>query len=649
LNAKSSDDMPKFRLTLLGGFRLEDGDGREIAVASRKAQGMLAVLALHSPAAVTRERIAAMFWGELSEDRARHSLRQVLTALRRDAAIVEASGETLCLDARVCTADAAEFAALAASTDPGELERAVALHAGAFLDGLSAKEEAFDEWLRIERTRLAKMAVGAMTRLAAHYAAQAEHEAAGRLLHRLLACDPTNEDGHRALMRSLEALGRRSEALEHYHACRELLLKQLHVEPDAATQALYESMRKASATVRGTEGRGLRVIAVLPFANFARTPELDVLAASVAEDMSAQLARTPGFQVVAQPAVVAAMQPNPGDLAQLARLLRASYLVTGSLRQPEPGCVRISIQIVDGENAQYLWSLQQDLASPGVNVDDFVAGTTAKIEQQLTLAEARAGDGRDDREDAWHKMHQAGSALFSAGWSEDAVDAAVRLYREAIALDPKLALARAHKALIMAFAQKWGLLRGDAARDEARADAERALELEPTRSEVLGVAGCAIADLGDPERAVPLLERAIEENPNNAQAWAALGAARLLQMQFEPAVEALRRGLRTSPTDYRRSVWLTALSSGLVRLNRLDEALDAAQGACRSDAKFYPARIVLSMVLTKLGKDADAVKALAEARRIRPQLTQAEMRLFVGRALDSLATSFTDSERSRRV
>jgi tetratricopeptide (TPR) repeat protein len=120
-------------------------------------------------------------------------------------------------------------------------------------------------------------------------------------------------------------------------------------------------------------------------------------------------------------------------------------------------------------------------------------------------------------------------------------------------------------------------------------------------------------------------------------------------MQFEPAVEALRRGLRTSPTDYRRSVWLTALSSGLVRLNRLDEALDAAQGACRSDAKFYPARIVLSMVLTKLGKDADAVKALAEARRIRPQLTQAEMRLFVGRALDSLATSFTDSERSRRV
>ena len=630
--------MPKFRLTLLGGFRLEDGEGREIVVGSRKAQGMLAVLALHSPAAVTRERIAAMFWGDLAEDRARHSLRQVLTALRRDAAIVEASGETLCLDARACTADAAEFPALAASADGGQLERAIALCAGPLLDGLSAKEEAFLEWLRTERARLTKAAVGAMLRLAALRVAQPDHEAAVRVLRRLLDVDATNEEGHRALMRSLDALGRRSEALEQYHACRELLLKQLEVEPDAATRALHDSIRKANATPRGTGEGGLCVIAVLPFSNFAHTPLLDSLAASIAEDLGGQLARAPGIQVVVQPAVVMAMQPHPGDLTHLARVLRASYLITGSLRQPEPGCVRIAIQIVDGETAQYLWSLQQDLASRGGNpdIDDFVAGTTARIEQQLTLALARAGEGRDDRQDAWHKMHEAGSALYSAGWSEDAVDAAVRLYREAIALDPRLALARAQKALIMAFAHKWGLLRGETAGDEARADAEVALELEPTRSEVLGMAACAIADLGDPDRAVPLLERAIEENPNNAQAWAALGATRLLQMQFEAGVEALRRGLRTSPTDYRRSVWLTALCSGLVRLNRLDEALDAAQGACRSDAKFYPARIVMAMVLTKLGKDAEAVRALAEARRIRPRLTQAEVRLFVGRTLDSL-------------
>ena len=627
--------MPEFHLTLLGGFRLEERDGREIPVASRKTQGLLAVLALHAPAGVKRERIAALLWGDLAGDRARHSLRQALTALRHDAAIVEANGETLCLDARVCSCDATELAALCASTDPTELERAVALHAAPFLDGFAAKEEAFGDWLHAERARLTKAAVAAMTRLASLRAAQADHADAVRLLGRLLTCDPANEEGHRALMRSLDALGRRGEALEQYHACREILLKQLQVEPDTATQALYEAMRKAGTTARTAAG-GLRVIAVLPFTNHARTPELDSLCASVAEDLSGQLARTPGFQVVAQPAVVSAMQPDPGDLAKLARVLRASYLVTGSVRQPEPGGVRFAVQIVDGENSQYLWSLQQDLEAPESQVDDFVATTAAKIEQQLILAAARTGGDRDDKSDAWQKMHRAGSALFSAGWSEEAVEASVRLYREAIALDPTLALARAQKALIMALAQRWGLLRGDAARDEARADAEKALELEPTRSEVLGVAACAIADLGDPERAVPLLERAIEENPNNAQAWAALGATRLMQKQYAAGVEALRRGLRTSPTDYRRSVWLTALCSGLVRLDRFDESLEAAQGACRADAKFYPARIALAMALAKLGRDAEALKALAEARRIRPRLTQAEVRLWAGRNFDRL-------------
>ena len=235
--------MPRFSLTLLGGFRLEDEDGTHIPVASRKTQGMLAVLALQSPAAVTRERMAAIFWGDLSEDRARHSLRQALSAVRRDASIIERD----------------------------VLERAVAMYSGVFLDGLTIKTQAFEEWVHGERARLAKAAAGAMMRLAAQQAALAEHESAECLLRRLLDFDPMNEEGHRALMRSLESQGRRSEALAHYHACRDLLSKRLQIEPDAATQALYGSLRKAEAARRGAEGRGC-IIAVMPLSNFARTP-----------------------------------------------------------------------------------------------------------------------------------------------------------------------------------------------------------------------------------------------------------------------------------------------------------------------------------------------------------------------------------------
>jgi len=155
----------------------------------------------------------------------------------------------------------------------------------------------------------------------------------------------------------------------------------------------------------------------------------------------------------------------------------------------------------------------------------------------------------------------------------------------------------------------------------------------------LRLAGCGV---GQPYlRSTPGsgYRNAIEENPNNAQAWAALGAAQLLRRQYEPAVEALRRGLRISPTDYRRSVWLTALASALVRTGKLDQALSATQDACRADAKFYPAQIVQALVLTKLGKAADAVKALTEARRIRPRLAIGEIRFWADEVLDGAAAS----------
>ncbi len=417
---------------------------------------------------------------------------------------------------------------------------------------------------------------------------------------------------------------------EQFHAVQWTYLKtgeMANAFVERVQHLLSQDIHREQTPIRSAAGASNpeKSISVRPFTNHSRTAELDTLAKCMAEDLAGQLARLPGFRVVGRPALAAPL---------------ARYVVSGSVRQYEPKYVRVAVQIVDGDSAQYLCTIQQDLAAPCASrdVDDFVAGTTAKIEQQLTLVEAK-GSHNQTGHDAWGKVHQANSALFSAGWSEEAVEASVRLFREAIALDPKFALARAQKALIIALASQWGLLRGDDLLEEARADAEKALELEPTKSEVLGYAGCALADLGNTERAMPLLERAIEENPNNAQAWAALGAAQLLRRQYKPAVESLQRGLRISPTDYRRSVWLTALARALILTGKIDQALTAAQDACRADAKFYPAQILLAVVLMKLGKEAEAVEALGEARRIRPQLAIGEIRRWAGPTLDRLAAS----------
>lgn len=629
--------MPHACIILFGRFRAADEAGNEIPIAARKAQLLVAVLALQAPDAVHRDRLAGMLWGGLPDERARHNLRQLLSTLRKELAAVRVVGDAVALDPAACSVDLLEFRRLAAQGDITSLRRLVDLYRGPLLDGAEA------DWLTIERKRLADLAAGAMARICAACAGAGQHDEALRMLQRWLELEPCAEEAHRLAMRSLHALGDRAAALQQYQRCADALRRELAVDPSVETTILYRELRDAG--MRSVEAPqaavGFPSVAVFPVMNLTRDAELGALCAALGEDLGGQLARLQGFEVLADRMVAAAAQDVGLDIRRVARALRARYVVTGSLRRLDDGMLRVAIQLLDGESAQYVWTQLTDLPPrpKQAQLDEFLEGIAARLEQQLTMA---ASKGTQPPKDAWDALRRASSVLFSRGWSQEAVLEAIGLYRTAVDMAPAFALARAHKALIIALSKRWGLIDGDALHEEARADAEGALAMEPNNSEVLGYAGCAIADLGDPLRALPILERAVQENPGNAQARAALGATQLLLRQVEAGVESLRRALRISPTDYRRSVWQTALAGGLARLKQHQEAAEAAQAACRSDVNFAPARIVLAGILMKLGRESEAARALAEARRLRSQLTIAEVRLWVGnRSLDKFDAGLT--------
>ncbi|MCW8950418.1 MAG: tetratricopeptide repeat protein, partial [Sedimenticola sp.] len=155
--------------------------------------------------------------------------------------------------------------------------------------------------------------------------------------------------------------------------------------------------------------------------------------------------------------------------------------------------------------------------------------------------------------------------------------------------------------------------------------AEHALQLDNMDSTVLGFAGCAMADLGLVNRALPILKNAVELNPNNAQAWAALGSAYLIDNNPELAVTHLTRGIEMSPLDNRLAVWEALLALALMLTHNLDAALDRAELACQRDDRTYLSRIVLAAVLLCGRKPEAAQQALAEAYRIKPDLSDTEM------------------------
>jgi DNA-binding SARP family transcriptional activator len=238
--------------TLLGGFQARLASGKPLTLPRKKTQALLAYLALHPGQAHSRDKLAALLWGERGEEQARNSLRQALFALRealpatRPPALVT-QGETVALDPAAVDSDVAAFERLLDDRTPNALARAAALYGGDLLDGFSLKEVAFEEWLSGERERLRQQAVEALGQLLASQEKTAAAEPAIRTAIRLLAVEPVQEPVHRTLMRLYARQGRWGAALRQYHLCVDLLRRELGVEPEGETQRLYQAILQQRA------------------------------------------------------------------------------------------------------------------------------------------------------------------------------------------------------------------------------------------------------------------------------------------------------------------------------------------------------------------------------------------------------------------
>lgn len=245
-------------LDLLGGFHLVAA-GTELRLPTRKAEALIACLALAPDRARSREALIGLLWGDRSETQARHSLSQTLSSIRRAfgdagaAPIVLADGGSIALESGRVDVDVARFERRAAEGTPEALGEAAALYRGDLLEGLRLREEAFEEWLTGERNRLRECALRVLSVLLEQMAAAGRTDDAVRIAVRLLALDPLQESVHRHLMRLYAAQKRPASALRQYELCARTLRNELGVAPEAATTELYGEIKRRRETRSKTD------------------------------------------------------------------------------------------------------------------------------------------------------------------------------------------------------------------------------------------------------------------------------------------------------------------------------------------------------------------------------------------------------------
>jgi DNA-binding SARP family transcriptional activator len=250
--------MARLHLSLLGGFRARLEPGGPISLPTRKAQALLAYLALPAGRAHPRDKLAALLWGDVRETQGRASLRQVLSAVRRATERVKAlrlEAETVALAPGAIEIDVDRFERAVRRATPEALEEASALYQGDLLAGLALREPSFEEWLFTERERLRELAMEALARLLIHRRDSGAVEDAIQVALRLLALDPLQESVHRTLMRLYVQAGRRGAALRQYQACVTVLERELRAQPEVETRAVRQDvLRTPARPVRAADG-----------------------------------------------------------------------------------------------------------------------------------------------------------------------------------------------------------------------------------------------------------------------------------------------------------------------------------------------------------------------------------------------------------
>ena len=238
-------------LTLLGGATLAGPTGIVTGPAGqRRRLALLALLALARERRMSRDKLLALLWPEADTDKARHTLSVALHALRSQLAedAIEPIGEELHLNEGALACDVWEFEAAIAASD---VERAVLLYGGPFLDGvhLSGDAEEFERWADLERARLAGLFVSALERVARQRHERGDHRIAVEVWRRLVALDPYRAAPTLGLMRALELAGDRAAALQHARVHATLLREELGAEPEAEIVRLTERLRSSAASL----------------------------------------------------------------------------------------------------------------------------------------------------------------------------------------------------------------------------------------------------------------------------------------------------------------------------------------------------------------------------------------------------------------
>jgi len=331
-------------------------------------------------------------------------------------------------------------------------------------------------------------------------------------------------------------------------------------------------------------------IAVLPFVNMSGDVENEYFSDGIAEEILSLLTKLPQLKVSSRTSSFF-FKGKEADLQMIAAKLDVGTVLEGSVRRAG-NRVRITAQLIDVASDSTLWAetYDRELRDVFTIQDDIAQSIVDALKVTLSPKERRAIQYVATADVQAYDDYLRGRKYFYA-WNRRDSLRAIAMYERAIDRDPKYAAAWA--GLSDAYVMRYRFLDADPEHvDQAMEASERALQMDPDSAEAHASRGLALYISKRFEQAEREFETAMMLNPNLLEAYFLYGMICSSLGNFQKAAWLYLRAAEVSPADYLPLVYLSQAYSEMGRKederkarHRAIELIERALGVNPDDAR----------------------------------------------------------------
>ena len=361
-------------------------------------------------------------------------------------------------------------------------------------------------------------------------------------------------------------------------------------------------------------------IVVLPFADLSGDPSQDYLADAISENLTTGMSRMSRyFPVIARNTAFTYKGKNI-DAKEIGKELGVRYVLEGSV-QRDQNRVRVNAQLIDAHSGAHLWADQFDTTRADLlqMQDEIVVRIASTVRFELVKAEAKKSAIATDPDVLDLLTRCVVSVVGKAGlFGKEAAAACER----ALDADPNnvtaLSMSSIGYTMPILLGSTWGwgrLLSTDPGADLKRADelASRAIAVDANNSLGHVAKGNVLRVERRFDDAIAEYERALALDPNFADAYGLLGHTQLDIGQYQKAIEFFDKAIRLSPQNQQLALWYLCKGRAYFGLQQYDQTIEWTRRAIAINPNVSSALGTLAAALALTGQDAEARDA--EQRR----------------------------------